>query len=523
MTGGDSIAGRSPEGPLPSRGPDLTCWNKLPLQSISDSHAVNYAVNISRRPFRYLLRCATNVSTILLPSFLHSWAGRGPSKPERPQNAIAALDGLRGWACLLVFNFHFLFTYTHKTAIGWGLGEDDWGYHQLPIIHMLISGHVMVAIFFVISGYVLSYKPLKLLRSYEWEPAFRTLSSSTFRRAIRLYIPSIVGTFCVTIAVLLGGYNYSTWVRDEGKTILGTNEQHPPIFPTLYEQMWDWYKTVVHLIDPWNWKIWYNFYNPHLWTIPVEFRCSLALFLAILGLSRLWPWFRLVSLAGMISFCVRWNRWDVVLFFSGMMLAELDLICGLHDSPKTPPSLLPLETENGHVEQEKVAPSSSSSGQCVLGRITWFCLFITGLYIGSAPNQSPEKTPGFRYLCTYVPETYDPNRFLQSIGAIIIVCCVNHSRDLQKPFTTSVAQYLGRVSFAFYVVHGPILHSLGYSIMPSIWSYTGKETNIRYCLGFLLGYLACLPVAVWAGDLFWRAVDVPSVKFARWIEQKVTI
>jgi peptidoglycan/LPS O-acetylase OafA/YrhL len=221
----------------------------------------------------------------------------------------------------MVFNFHFLFTYTHKTMMGWGLGGENWGIHQLPIIHMVISGHVMVTIFFVISGYVLSHKPLKLLHSNSWERAFHTLASSTFRRGFRLYLPSIAGLFCVLVAVRLGLFHYSTMVREEGSTIRGINEQHPPIYHSLGRQIFDWYLTVVHLMDPWNWNLFYNSYNPHLWTIPVEFRCSILLFLTLLTTSKLRPRSRLCSVFALILFCVRWGRWDVVLFLSGLMLA----------------------------------------------------------------------------------------------------------------------------------------------------------------------------------------------------------
>lgn len=62
----------------------------------------------------------------LVPSFLQRYAGALPQEPKK-LHAIAALDGLRGWACLLVFNFHFLFTYTWKVAEGWGFAHDNWG------------------------------------------------------------------------------------------------------------------------------------------------------------------------------------------------------------------------------------------------------------------------------------------------------------------------------------------------------------------------------------------------------------
>ncbi|KAJ5581347.1 hypothetical protein N7450_007648 [Penicillium hetheringtonii] len=432
-----------------------------------------------------------SLTVALTPSFLQRYVGAQPQQPAK-LHAIAALDGLRGWACLLVFNFHFLFTYTWKIAIGWGFANENFGIHQLPIVHMLISGHIMVAIFFVISGYVLSYKPLKTIRSRSFDQTFTVLASSTFRRGLRLYIPSIVGLACVFVAVRLGLYNYSWGVIKEGHTILGTNEQHPPVYKSLYKQSWDFYYTVAHLLNPFDWSLYYNNYNPHLWTIPVELRSSLVLFLTTLATSRLTTQLRMPLVATLVWFCMRYGRWDVVLFLVGMLMAEIDLINGTWEKPP-------------HSLEEK--PNIS----LIRGGKYWLVFLVAAS--GSLYSL---------WLWDATPWTYpEPHRFPQTIGAALIVFSINHSPDIQRLFTNPLSQYLGKISFAFYIVHGPILHCLGYSIMPSIWAMTGKETNFQYCLGFLVGWLICLPISIWAGDVYWRAVDIPSVKFARWLEDRV--
>ncbi|KAL4784797.1 acyltransferase family-domain-containing protein [Aspergillus varians] len=469
----------------------------------------------------YLEDWFTKLGIVITPSYLQHLVG-GQPPPQTKLHAIAALDGLRGWACLLVFNFHFLFTYTWKVAVGWGFNNENFHLYQLPIIHVLVSGHIMVAIFFVISGYVLSYKPLKLIRSRSWEETFVAVTSSTFRRGLRLYVPSIVGILLVLIAVRLGAYNYSQKVVFEGHTIRGTNEQHPPIMvKSLSKQLWDWYATIARLMDPFDWGLYYNNYNPHLWTIPVEFRSSLVLFLTILATSRVKTGVRISLVSTLVWFCMRYGRWDVVLFLGGMLMAEADLIQGLWDSP-------PSSFEG---DKEKRAWSSHSSSISLPLRQTrfrlssprrWIALFILGLYLGSTPNTGYKFTPFFMWTWHITPKTYpEPHRFPQTLGALMIVYSINHSKDIQKLFVNPLSQYLGKISFAFYIVHGPILHSLGYSLMPNIWHVTGKETNFQYCFGFFIGWLICLPVSLWAGDLFWRMIDLPSVSLARWIESKV--
>ncbi|KAJ5128813.1 uncharacterized protein N7443_005927 [Penicillium atrosanguineum] len=455
------------------------------------------------------------MTVALTPSFLQHYFG-GETPDDTKLHAIAALDGLRGWACLLVFNFHFLFTYTWKVSIGWGFNGENFGIHQLPFVHLLISGHIMVAIFFVISGYVLSYKPLKTIRSQSFEQTFTVLASSTFRRGLRLYVPALIGLLCVFVAVRLGLYNYSHSVIKEGLTIRGTNEQHPPVYKSFTKQSWDFYYTVAHLLNPFDWNLYYNNYNPHLWTIPVEFRSSIVLFLTIIATSRVRAAVRISLVGSLIWCCMRYGRWDVVLFLIGMIMAEMDIINGTWERPA-----------GSNIIDEKTNIRLGPNGRVlttVSRRKLWIFVFIIGLYIGSTPNLGFKWTPGFRWLWCLTPHTYgELQRFPQSVGAALVVFSINHSPDIQKLFTNPLSQYLGKISFAFYIVHGPILHSLGYSLMPNIWAITGKETNFQYCFGFLIGWMICLPIAIWAGDVYWRAVDIPSVKFARWAENCVLV
>lgn len=83
--------------------------------------------------------------------------------PTRNQN-IAALEDLRGIACLIVVNQHFTYNFTEQIFASWGTEPQAHYITQIPIVSALWAGHAMVEVFFVISGYVLSHKPLKLAR-----------------------------------------------------------------------------------------------------------------------------------------------------------------------------------------------------------------------------------------------------------------------------------------------------------------------------------------------------------------------
>lgn len=58
---------------------------------------------------------------------------------------------------------------------------------RLPIIRILISGPALVAIFFVVSGYAISHKALKLSHKGRYADVGISLFSSVFRRHTRLF------------------------------------------------------------------------------------------------------------------------------------------------------------------------------------------------------------------------------------------------------------------------------------------------------------------------------------------------
>jgi len=84
---------------------------------------------------------------------------------------------------------------------------------------------------------------------------------------------------------------------------------------------------------------------------------------------------------------------------------------------------------------------------------------------------------------------------------------------LQGFFKSSVLQYMAKISFSLYLVHGPVLHLFGYSFVPTFLNLIGGNENERYQLGVLLAFIALTPVMLWIADVFWRLVDQPCATF----------
>lgn len=119
-----------------------------------------------------VLATLSQILAPLKPSFL-----RGSSSAAKPPrlHRTSYLDGLRGVAALFVVFAHYEATYFPSLDAAWhagisrdaGVEDAQSGEHQsnsnllqLPIIRAVYKGPFMVAIFFVVSGQVLSQKPL---------------------------------------------------------------------------------------------------------------------------------------------------------------------------------------------------------------------------------------------------------------------------------------------------------------------------------------------------------------------------
>jgi peptidoglycan/LPS O-acetylase OafA/YrhL len=448
----------------------------------------------------------------LLPSFIQSRFSTEESKPEKIF-PTAYLDGMRGLAALFVFFCHYFYT-CFVITFGYGYGEPGTNNNvlQLPIIRLLYSGPPMVCLFFVISGYALSLKPLKLMRARSWDNLTNTMTSSVFRRGLRLFLPTTISTFMVFLLLRLNFYEGTREFSFDKRFMRNIQEMHPEQLESFTIQFYDWVWRLFEFVHVWSWEPFGGStpYDVHLWTIPVEFRCSMVLFIVLMGVAKLRTWIRFVTLLGVSWFTYRNDRWEMLLFLSGTLLAELDLISAARKATCILPSTGLL--------------ASPSSKREKFLRAFWIILGIASLYLMSQPDDGFETTPGWVYLGTLIPEWYtDKYRFYQVLGSILFVLSTNKSKLLQRPFNTSFVQYFGKISYAIYLVHGPVLHVVGYRIERWAWGITGYETRRQYLAGFGLAGVFVVPAVVWAADLFWRGVDVRVVGFARWVEGKCNV
>lgn len=283
-----------------------------------------------------------------------------------------------------------------------------------------------------------------------------------------MYLPTLFATFVAFLLVRLGFFNYAHWVFVQNE-YLAAAEDTPPIMATFSKQFRHWWSDVNGMIYPFNWGSASTPYDPHLWTIPTEFQGSTLLFFFTIGVWHLRAAVQLALVGTFIMYCGCWGQSDILLFFGGMFLAEVDLI---------------LREDEGRVKRY---------------RYLWLTLFTIGLYLAGMTSWDPQITPGYETTMWLVPNSYR----WHSLGCFMLVWSVRNSDDIQIVFTNRFAQYLGKISFSLYIVHGNVRRTLTYSMMPTLLALTnGKESTIGYAITILVSILFTYPTTFFLADIF---------------------
>lgn len=436
------------------------------------------------------------------------WPRPKANGPAEPLRKTAYLDGLRGFAAFLVYwQHHGLWahfprqTQLIENAFGF---EDQYAFAAFPGVRLLFNGgHFAVATFFVISGYVLSTKPLSLIHAGEQAKLADNLSSQLFRRWLRLYLPLIATTFLYML----------TWHAFGGLWIGGVKKQG-----SMRDEIWWWYCELKNFSFIFNGggEPWLS-YNFHLWSIPIEMKGSIVVYTALLALSRCTASARLWCTFGlMFYFMYIADGWYCTLFMTGMFLADLDLLAAKNALPRIVARLSPYRD------------------------FIYYHLLVIALYLGGIPTPSAsfadlQRSRGWYYLSFLKPQAaFDYKWFYLFLAATFLVAATPRIPWLRRFFETRFCQYLGRVSYALYLVHGPILWTLGDRVYTAVgWAGSNgldQFTELAWWVNrfplpmagplglevaFLLPHVVLLPVTLWVAEAVTRWLDEPAVRFAQ--------
>ncbi|KAF9878153.1 acyltransferase [Colletotrichum karsti] len=419
-------------------------------------------------------RKALHLFCYFLPSFFTRLIGLNSEDSEiAAANSTSYLNGLRGIASLVVAFQHNLVDF-RMVFHGWGETATDHYIMQLPFIRLMTNGLFMVCVFFVISGFALTYGPLKKIYAKQNDAAISSFPSSIFRRPIRLFLP-VVPVLMMTIFSI----NIQTFRR--GGRI------HPPIPNGLVGQLSYFWQQLVIIITVG--KI--DSIMPQGWTLAAEFQGSLLVFTCTLAFARTSPKVRIPCVLMITAFFYSLGLWQSCLFLAGMLLADLR-----------------------HLRAK--LPSPTGKFKIVADVAPWLLLFVA-LFLGGWPIEGdPYKATHYGWLAWVPTWPLAPWQFFLSFSAITLVAALESLPILQRGLNCKFVLYLGEISYGLYLLHWLV-------------AYVGLTMGLKYRLvavGHSLQFSSALVVALsmflafWAADVHWRMIDKKSVKFAHWLSKK---
>jgi len=394
---------------------------------------------------------------------------------------------------------------------------NNYHWYQLPIVRVLLAGDSMVNIFFVVSGYALSIKSLKLIRRAARAELCSSLASSLWRRPLRLFGPTLVSTLLIAIMAGAGMFNTSyrtlgydrldspdpvDFIGERRKYFKGPQwEEPPPWKPDIFSQLLDWAFTMYRFLSPLlRSHPFMTVYDWHIWTIPVEYKASLVLYMTHAVFSLVQARYRTPLLAILLFVAtVFGNIWEQCLFWGGMLLCNIDL--------------------------DRAKKTSHDAAPSRLLQVSWCLIFFVSLFLMSYPEFEPNMVPWTAWITKiyfWDPGYHDRYRTVQGIGAGLFIYVVPRLTFLESFFSNDFARYLGRISYSLYLVHGPIFRSLGYTVFLKILQGPNFSPS-QYYKAVAVSMAVSLPVAFGLAHLFCRLVDEPLVHFARWTEKLVFI
>lgn len=302
---------------------------------------------------------------------------------------------------------------------------------QLPFIRVLIQGRIGVAIFCLVTGYVCALKPVKCFLQGNHNQAYNSMSRSAIRRVPRLVLPVAVIIFISCIATQLGAFEVANHCDGYGLPDTSPNRRSN-IFSALYAMLHDILNVWTHGGSE---------YGSELWTMMPILKGAFWVYIFLVATAHVQQKWRMMIALGLWLF--RWACNDPFFgmqFFFGVFMADLQNL--------DPGTFTRLQ--------------NVSSGR--IRSIMSMVFLISGLYIASLPDRHHDWQPwslGLRkFMAAILPENPDFPRFSSGLGLNIIAIGLHLSPTARSILSNRFFLWLGRMSFAVYLLHNQILRSV---------------------------------------------------------------
>jgi peptidoglycan/LPS O-acetylase OafA/YrhL len=367
------------------------------------------------------------------------------------------IDSLRGIAALIVVLSHYAAAFYPYSIYGLqgnyrqkALWEDIFFY---PPFGVLVAGHFAVSLFFILSGYVLSYSFLGEHRRMD------ALLKAACKRPVRLG-----GLVLFTVLAGYGLWDAGWFYHQEIAELSGS--------APWFSQYWQGDADSWKLIQDIGLSLFASgsTYNPPLWSIKVELYGSFLVFffVAVWGASR----HRLLIL---FFFLFLFHRGFYAGFILGMMAADI---------VKNHPRVISR----------------------ISNRYVSIALFLLCVYFSSYPYCADADFFQQTWYALPVPKWV--GRGFPLVGAFALFVMVVTNSRTQKYLTHRIWLFFGRISYSVYAVHFLVLGSVSSFLFLTLYPHFG------YFLSFLMvliSGLAIIVVTAYAATIY---IDEPAIRIA---------
>jgi peptidoglycan/LPS O-acetylase OafA/YrhL len=382
----------------------------------------------------------------------------GLTSGEEGRGRVSALDGLRGIAALVVLIHHCLlvspgladpYQTSHKAASGLA------AWLTYTPLHLFWSGTEAVFLFFILSGFVLAM-PWVNGRGPRWRAYYPS-------RLVRLYLPiwaclalSLILTHVTQRHSILGA---SWWLNEHATSPHGASDALKGA-------------TVLHQA---------GWINDSLWSLRWEVLFSLLLPLYLLLARRLCRWWPAVLVVLLVLIGVG--------SYGGLGLNE-NFAAYAHYMPMFGIGVLMAYA----TPQLRGWAARITTRMWVIGLIASAVLIDSSWYVAAFLNGHSRRV---------ADAVAEPVAILAAAGLLFVVL---YWRPAAAGCNTTMVQWLGRRSFSLYLIHEPIVVTIGFAL-------GGRR-------GALTAALA-IPAALVAAELFFRFVESPCHRLSRALRSRL--
>lgn len=387
------------------------------------------------------------------------------------QNKIKYLDGMRGTAVAIVVFHHWILAFYGALYYLDPVQIHTKGQWELEIgrsfLVGLYSGQAYVALLFLLSAYVLSYR-------FFLQGDVSIVINSALRRYIRLAIPNLTSVVLAYIFLKLNWLQYSWEAAAVTKSgwLDAFFRFEANLFLAIKQGLWDGFFSYVPEVS----------YNPAMWTMAYELVGSFMVFsfLSLFGkLKRRWVIYIMMVLLFYDSYYIA--------FVLGLVVSDL------HNS------------------------KGGERFRCYFINRRYLCWFFV--------------LSGYLFLCYFDDNRnawsallnfqilrdmgFDLWVFYHSFGSMLFFIGVLFLPPIQRIFEGRVAQFLGRITYSLYLTHLSVLCSIGcfmfLTFLKQGWTYS---LSVAGSLLFTAATTICVAYVM---TVF---TDEPSIRFSRYFQRR---